>query len=195
MSEIVGESYASQGQARGPRGTDAAEPYWESGAQKVPAWIVDVHTAKRQGLLRRVGLPVGSEYDPWVRPLSDYFHSRGDQAVFPFSRQELSEYVQSNSVFEDFEWPVDKYNLWADGRLERKIEGHLKPFTIHSLRHLRATTLSMDYGFDAWDLAIHGGWTVNAIAAGITDIMARYQHIYERWDRPFAKLLRPLPID
>jgi hypothetical protein len=192
VSEIVGENYGSQNLARGPRGIDAKDVYWESGPVKEKALVIDIHTAKRSGLLRRLGL--APDYDSWVLPMGQYFWSKGESVVFPFTRQELSEYVESNQVFEGLEWPVDKYTLWSGGKVERKVEGHLKPFTIHSLRHLRATTLTMDYGFDAWDLAIHGGWTVNVIAAGITEMMARYQKIYERWDRPFPKLLRPLPL-
>ena len=75
VSEIVGENYGSQNLARGPRGIDAKDVYWESGPVKEKALVIDIHTAKRSGLLRRLGL--APDYDSWVLPMGQYFWSKG----------------------------------------------------------------------------------------------------------------------
>lgn len=71
---------------------------------------------------------------------------------------------------------------------------HLKDFTLHSLRHLRATILVEYYGFDGIDLATHGRWkpsTMGGMGSAITPVMERYLALGGQ--RPFVKLLKPLP--
>jgi hypothetical protein len=205
ISEVVGESSPGDtSEARGPRGNEAERVYYEKDDVRAKAWVAHVKTAKRGGMERWVGLPV--ELDPWASDLADYFLSQEDRLVFPFTRQAVTEFVHSNDVFEGMEWPVQEYRIFLapalrdpSGRIledasVRKIEGHMKPFTVHSLRDARATELLNDYNFDGVDLAIHGGWAVQRAVTGVTPVMARYLDLYRDWKRPFPKLLKGAPI-
>ncbi len=192
ISEIVGVSTPGDGSfARGPRGSDAKDDWWGEGFSRQKALVIDVRTAKRKGLVRRIGLP--PDFDPWVMKVAEHFWSRGDGLAFPFTRHSISEYVNENALFEGWGWPVQDYSIYeGKGIPPQKIEGHIKPFSLHSLRDVRATQLLTFYGFDGVDLAIHGGWTIQNTVAGVTSVMARYLDIYQDWRRPFPKLMKNL---
>lgn len=191
VSEVVGYSSPGEGsEARGPKGSDAKRELTKVGTKEYKALVVDVRTAKRKGMLRRVGL--AADFDPWVPQVADYFYERGEEVAFDFSQRALREYVSSNRLFDGWLWQVDDYLIGEEGTWS-KVPGHMKRFSIHSLRDVRATTLLSFYGFDGADLAIHGGWTVNRAVTGISQVMARYLKFYEQWERPFPKLLKALP--
>lgn len=217
ISEVVGVS--SPGDtgpdytARGPTGEDAVAEYYEAPNPydkdrqlKEKALVISVKTAKRRGMIRRIGLP--ADHDPWVRETAKYFwNNNGNQKepVFPFTRQALWMYMESNQVFEGLTWMVKDYSILLapakrdnEGNLLQKadskfVKEHLKRFTVHSLRDVRATQLIMEYDFDGTDIAIHGGWAISQAEAGVSTVMSRYINLYETWQRPFKKLLPSKP--
>ena len=69
------------------------------------------------------------------------------------------------------------------------VEGHMKQFTVHSLRDARATEL-LSKGFDGVDLGIFGGWAMQRLVTGVTAVMSRYIDIYKQWGIPFPKLMK-----
>lgn len=200
-SETVGRAYSPE-TAYGPKGNDAEPSVWiDPTGQKNDEKAVVFHTktAKRGGMLRLIGLPLD---DPWVKPLAEFMWDRGEQEAFPLSRQEMVSYVNENDVFEGLVWPVQEYLIFeapavrnAQGQIVqaakvKEVEGHMKPFTVHSLRDARATYLLNERHFDGVDLAIHGGWAINRTVTGISPVMARYvRPIYQQWERPFPKLM------
>ena len=207
VSEVVGKTNLSDGyEARGPVPSDAFDTFYEAPniydqtPRREKALVIKVRTAKREGMLRMVGLP--ADYDPWVRETASYFWSRPEgERVFPFSRQDLGDYARSNNVFEGLLWTVRKYQIVLErakrdqqGRIieEPKVKAvseHPKPFTLHSLRDARATQLLLENSFEGVDLAIHGGWAINRAETGVSAVMSRYLDIYKEWKRPFRKLL------
>lgn len=207
VSEVVGKGNPSDGyEARGPTPKEAIDLFYEAPnkyddvTRKEKALVVIVKTAKRDGMERWVGLP--ADYDPWVKETARYFWSRPEgEKVFPFTRQALGDYARSNNVFEGFLWTVRKYQIVLE-RAKRDQQGnvveeakvkaileHPKPFTIHSLRDARATSLMLENNFVGLDLAIHGGWAINRAEVGVSAVEARYLDIYKEWKKPFKKLL------
>lgn len=207
VSEVVGRGNPSDGyDAIGPTPEQAVDVFYEApniydeATRREKALVITIKTAKREGMIRMVGLP--ADYDPWVKETARYFWSRPErEKVFPFTRQALGDYVRSNNVFEGFIWTVRKYQIVLE-RAKRDQQGniveepkvktiseHPKAFTIHSLRDARATQLMLEYNFLGVDLAIHGGWAINRAEAGVSAVQARYLDIYKEWKKPFRKLL------
>jgi len=187
ISEVVGKVYPSDSKktaARGPRGRDATIEIFRLGPLEEEAIVFSVRTAKRDGLIRKVALPLN--YEPWAKPLYDYFQQFSpEEHVFPFYQQNIRRYCQENKVFDGLTYLIMRY---------KTVKDHIRPFTIHALRHVRTTELVEHYKFDPIDLAIYGGWkpetaTRHASSGGIlTRVMSRYLHT--QWERYFPKLLK-----
>ena len=201
ISEVVGIKYDSDNktEARGPRGSDVIKDAYVVGMRKVPCAVFTVRTAKREGKERKVALPFNPTYEPWTKPLYDYFRSKADQLVFPFSRQEV--WVHSKTAFEGLTYPIDKYSVLADARVVKTfirltktgkpvvdVPEHQRPFRLHALRHLRATELRERYQFDGFDLASYCGWRLGTIVPQISRTMERYLSL--GWASYFPKLLK-----
>lgn len=183
ISEVVGvASPGDSSVARGPKGTDARLEVYKLGPLEEPSAVFRVRTAKRGGRVRLVGLPLG--YEPWTRPLYDLFRSRGDDLIFPYTRQRVCR--ESAVCFRGLSYPIESYPS-KDGSAVRVVGRHLHPFRLHALRHLRASELVEFYGFDGVDLATYGGWTFRTAAMTPTAI-DRYLSL--GWQRYFPKLLK-----
>ncbi|NIQ07352.1 MAG: hypothetical protein GWO20_16995, partial [Candidatus Korarchaeota archaeon] len=65
ISEVVGYAYPSDKTTtpRGPRGTDATLETYLDRDRRLEAAVFTVHTAKRKGKDRYVGLPTKKEYE------------------------------------------------------------------------------------------------------------------------------------
>lgn len=189
ISEVVGYAYPSDETTtpRGPRGTDVALETYLDRDRQVEAVVFTVHTAKRKGMDRFVGLPANPEYEPWAKPLYEYFQSKGDMKVFPFTRQEM--WMHSAKAFEGLRYKVMGYKIWNQNEADPEyIPDHSRAFRLHALRHLRASELVKIYGFDGVDLAAYGGWTLAQAARMQSTIFDRYVAL--SWQKYFPKLLR-----
>ena len=185
ISEVIGKSsIADNTTARGPKGTDVELDEYRSGELKEPCVVFTVRTAKRQGKERKIALPVN--YEPWAESLFQYFKDHGPNLVFPFTRQAVGLYVRNNEVFEGLSYPIETYQIWKNGQIIRKVDGHKRPFNIHALRHLRATELVEFYGFGGRDLATYGGWTFRSF--GYPAAADRYLSL--GWHGYFHRLLK-----
>jgi len=188
ISEVVGVKYPSNHKttARGPHGSDAIKDYYMAGLKKrIPCVVFNVRTAKRDGKERKIALPLNPNYEPWTKPLYEYFKSKGDQLVFPFSRQKV--WMHSKSCFEGLTYPIETYTI-KKGEVVKKVDEHLRPFRLHALRHLRATELRERYQFDGFDLASYCGWRLGTIVPQISRTMERYLSL--GWSSYFPKLLK-----
>ncbi len=188
VSELVGCASGSDTTTPyGPRGTDVFEDTYRfppaSPVIVEPCAVFKIRTAKKKGMLRYVGLPLNPVYEPWTRPLLEYYRKRGDGHVFPFTRQTVRNY--SSKVFEGFTYVIDDYYLFQEGGAA-KVEEHQRDAANHFLRHLRASQLMSYYGFTKDQAAPFGGWKIQ----GLTESMRRY--IYLNWQAYFPNLLRPL---
>ena len=186
ISEVVGHASPKDNTtARGPSGKDAK---LDSYRDKEPCVVFSVKTAKRQGLERKVALPL--EYESWAEKVYDYFREFGDDAVFPFTRQKVGMYVDDNEVFSGLTYPIEKYKICVHQqgvKLEKVVDRHMRPYTLHALRHSRASELVDFYGFDGFNLASYGGWTFRTLAR-TTVTMDRYLSF--SWQSYFEKLLK-----
>jgi hypothetical protein len=181
ISEVIGKATPGDTTvARGPAGTDATLDTIE-GHEAV---LFNVYTAKRDGLLRVVALPI--ETEPWAKLLYDYFQSKGTAKVFPFTRQIV--WCSAKETFKGLTYPVDKYRV-VNRELQsvREVPKHDHPFALHALRHLRATELVNFYHFKAEDLAAYCGWRLTSLTK-MTTVMERY--IGLQWQDYFPKLLK-----
>jgi hypothetical protein len=163
----------------GPNGTDASIETIE-GHEAV---VLSVRTAKRKGKERIIALPV--ETEPWAKPLYNYYKRFDDTPVFPCTRQTV--WVHAKTIFEGFNYPILSYKIKRDGELTHVPE-HSKRFTLHALRHLRATELIRFYHFKAEDLAAYCGWRLTSIGK-TTSVMERYIDLSAYVDY-FPKLLK-----
>jgi len=186
VSEVIGKaSLGDTTVARGPKGSDAREDKFSWGTTLIDATVFRVKTAKRGGLERLVAVPSEKKYDPWVLTVYDYFKKRGEQTVFPFTRQRVWQY--SKEVFEGLQYPIERYRV-VKGKIVKVVDRHFRDFRTHALRHMRATELIEYYGFDGIDLSIYGGWTLRSMI-GVGSAMQRYAHL--QWRKYFPKLLKP----
>lgn len=191
ISEVVGKAYSSDDTvARGPRGSDAEQDYYRVGDHHEDAVVFSVRTAKRDGLLRKVGIPI--DYESLAIPLYDYFQEFGNKLVFPFTRQDAYRYVREHKTFQDLTYPIEKYTVWKDGKLVKTVETHQKAYGLHAIRHTRATELVEFHGFDGFNLAAYGGWTINVAQAmfGVRTPRVFSRYLYLNWQGYFPKLLK-----
>ncbi|MEN3052086.1 MAG: hypothetical protein ABC596_09780, partial [Candidatus Methanosuratincola petrocarbonis] len=188
--EVVAEAHPSDTSTPyGPRGTDVrlVEYRAPDGAREVAA-VFTVRTAKRGGRERYVALPLNPEYEPWTKPVVEYFEKKGEDEVFPFTRQYVHKVVDRERVFRNLTYPIEPYKVRTENEV-KVIELHPRPFKLHALRHLRATELVDFYGFSLEELATYGGWTLKSASIG-SSAMARYLAL--NWQGYFPKLLKPL---
>ncbi len=191
VSEIVGttntyDASHNQTLARGPTGTDVKLETFELGDIKTEAAVFTVRTAKRDGKIRKIALPLTKEYEPWTEQLYAYYMQHKDDKVFPFTRQKAWDYAQK--TFSGLSYPIEKYNQYEVKNPKPKpVRAHMKPFRTHALRHLRATELIETFGFTGFDLSVYGGWTLRSMV-GVGSAMSRYAHL--DWRRYFPKLLK-----
>lgn len=185
ISEVIGKTYAGQNPAYGPIGTDVNTDY--HGTDR--AAIFHIKTAKREGRKRLIALPLDPHIEPWTEPLMEYFKESKEQIVFPFSRQHVSRYLKLNKVFDGLSYPIETYIIIRKNLgLFKKVDRHIRAFTIHALRHLRATELVEYYGFDGFNLAAYGGWTIKTATGAATTMFDRYLSL--SWQSYFPKLLK-----
>ncbi|MFZ7137867.1 MAG: hypothetical protein ACOWW1_05565 [archaeon] len=189
ISEVVGQAAPSDyTTARGPRGTDAKLDYYLDGDVDEPCVVFTVRTAKREGIVRKVAVPVN--FEPWAKEVYNYFQGFGDRPVFPFTRQWVGRYVREHGVFEGLTYPIEKYVIVErSGKLKkiRPVSRHMRPYNLHAIRHSRASELVEFYGFDGFNLATYGGWTYKT-AARTSGVMGRYLSL--GWQSYFPKLLK-----
>lgn len=145
--------------------------------------LFNVYTQKRDGLKRIIALPL--KYEPYAEPLYEYFQEFGNSPVFNFTRQKL--WQQAKPLFEGLKYPIEKYTIWENGELQKTVDRHLKAFTLHALRHVRASELVEYYGFNGFDLSVYGGWTMRTMV-GISGQMDRYVSL--SWNSYVGKLLK-----
>lgn len=146
--------------------------------------LFNVYTQKRDGLKRIIALPL--DYEPLAEQLYDYFQQfNANEPVFNFSRQKL--WAQAKPLFHGLTYPIEKYTIWKNGELHKVVDRHIKDFTVHALRHVRASELVEYYGFNGFDLSIYGGWTMRTMV-GISGQMDRYVSL--SWQSYIGKLLK-----
>lgn len=185
ISEIVGHASPSDTTvARGFKGTDARKDSFRVGTDLIDVAVFKVATAKRGGITRLIALPFSKTYDFWVEDVYNYFLARGKNLVFPFTRQKA--WLYSKEVFKGLTYPIERYKL-VRGKVSKIVDRHERDFRTHALRHIRATELIEDYGFDGIDLSIYGGWTLTS-TIGVGSAMSRYAHL--QWRKYFPKLLK-----
>jgi hypothetical protein len=132
------------------------------------------------------------KFEPLATELYEYFREFGKDLVFPFTRQEVGAYVREHKVFKDLTYPIEKYTIWTDGKLDKTVYGHSRAYNLHALRHQRVTDLRLMYGFDGFNLAAYAGWTLRVstglMAQPIPSVLSRY--LYLNWQEYFPKLLK-----
>lgn len=189
ISEVVGKATPSDNTvARGPKGTDVRMDFYQNNNEEIPCVVFTVRTAKREGIERKVALPL--KYEPWAKEVYEYFKKTGNKIVFPFTRQVVGMYVRQNGIFKGLTYPIEKYVIVErEGELKTvtTIDRHIRSYNLHAIRHSRASELVEYYGFDGFNLATYGGWTYKT-AARVSNVMDRYLSL--GWQSYFPKLLK-----
>lgn len=170
---------SGKNQPTGPKGTDTY--LTKFGDFEIA--LFNVYTQKRDGLKRIIALP--TEYEPWALPLHNYMQQFKKNKVFNFTRQKL--WAKTKPQFRGLTYPIAKYTIWKNGEITKTVSSHRKNFTLHALRHLRATELIEYYGFTGFDLAIYGGWTMKSMV-GFSGQFDRYVSL--SWQSYIGKLLK-----
>lgn len=183
ISEVCGK-YA-------PKGVDAIPTDFD-GEEAV---LFIVRTAKREGRLRPVALPLNDKYEPWASPVYEYFASKEKMHPFKFADKWATSvrYMQweAEKAFSNLEWPLVKYTMKKNGR-KIKVPSRWKNVTSHVLRKRRSITLMLDYDFDHIDLSIYGGWTIARQSEGVPQALRSYLHVDPQSSQEPAKLLKKL---
>ncbi len=140
--------------------------------------LFTIKTAKKKGEPRFVALPLEGIYESWTDTLVNYFKDKQGK-IFNLSVRNLQ--FHAESIFKNLPYTIEKYGNKKIGVIEK----HEKQGLTHFLRHVRATNLVMDYGFDSTDIGIFCGWEI-----GLPAMAKRY--ITMEWRRYFPKLLKPI---
>jgi len=189
ISEVIGRATAGDNTtARGPKGNDVRLDYYQNGEHKEPCVVFTVRTAKREGIVRNVALPL--DYEPWAEVVYKYFQRFKTRTVFPFTRQRVGMYVRENQIFDGLTYPIEKYTIVKTVGKLKKVKTknrHFRRYNLHAIRHSRASELVEFYGFDGFNLAVYGGWTYKT-AARTSGVMDRYLSL--GWQNYFPKLLK-----
>lgn len=215
VSEAVTKTYKGDPYTtpRGPKGTDASMNIWYSpeyntqadamraqrddGVRRLfPVVVFKVATAKRRGRPRYCAVPLDPKYEPWTMELFKYFEDAGEEDVFSFGRQTV--YRRSKKVWADLAYIIEDYSVAINSqgvitgieteRETKVVDRHLRTFTTHALRHLRASDLVNYYGFTGVDLSAFGGWTLST-SMRVSRSVDRYVAL--DWRAYFPKLLKP----
>jgi len=160
-----------------------------------PIVIFKINTAKRMGRERHIALPLNEEYESWTKDLLKYFLNRfevikrrgvfsNNKKVFSFHPRTLQRH--GRKVFEGFVYPIESYSTFSDKK--NVVSRHTRQLTTHGLRHMRATDLMMNYGFDVIDLTIFMGWTFKTSLGFSPSSMDRY--VMTQWSRFITKLFK-----
>jgi len=170
---------SGRNKATGPKGTDTRID--EYGDFEIA--LFNIYTQKRDDMKRIIALPI--KYEPMALPLHEYMTKFGSRPVFDFTRQKL--WVEGKPQFNELTYPIYKYTIWENGKLTKTVESHTKNFTLHALRHLRAGELVEFYGFNGFDLATYGGWTMRSTVQ-VSGMFDRYVSL--DWRSYIGKLLK-----
>lgn len=105
---------------------------------------------KERGVCRACAIPLDSKFEPWAKPLYDFFREFGEEYPFGFTKRSHSRYVQE--AFNEFVWHKADYG----GR--KKVRTRPTPFRSADLRMMRMKNLKEFYRFSEIDLALFGAW-------------------------------------
>lgn len=180
---------------RGPRMRDLEIQEDDNGGEVA---LFNVNTAKRGGILRVCALPLDPSYEPWTKRVVQYFEKfEPEEHVFPMTRQKV--WGQARECWEDLVYPIEDYDRvlvdeegdvirQENGKADKhRVNRHMRPFTTHAIRHIRATDLVVYYGFNGPNLAAFAGWTLST-AMGVSSSINRYVQL--NWRSYYPKLLK-----
>ena len=179
VSEVIGRCSPSDvtTEARGITGKDAYTTRFKFRNDLFDIVVFTVRTAKRNGKIRKIALPIEKTFEPFTEKLFDYVKQFGSDFVFPFTRQKA--WQRSTEIFKGLEYPIETYKISIKGTKQPPVLEHMKPFRTHALRHLRATELLEVYDFSGVELSLYGGWTLKS-TVGVGSSLSRYAHLHYR---------------
>jgi hypothetical protein len=167
--------------------------------KKIPIVVFKIKVAKQhlevgeEPPFRLVALPFEEKYEPWSKPLYEYFQKAGEDYVFPFNRSKVWYYLTfKQPVFEGMHYRIKKYNYMRTGEVTFKVFSHMRKLKIHGLRHIRVDEVTKIYDFDGMDLGAYVGWSLRSAQQGapIPSMVSVYADIRENWQRYIRKLCK-----
>ena len=176
-----------------PDYNNAQEVNFNLGGFSFPAVIFIVNNIKPEdrGKNRICAIPLDTEFEPWAKPLYNWFKKHGDEYPIKYSMRNHQRYA--GIYFKDLSWLKEKY---------RKVERRISPFRLADLRKLRIKNLKEFYHFDEVDLALSCAWNEKP-----RDALLSYQIenvlktsididdlniVKKRAEKYVSKLLRPI---
>ena len=183
ISELVAKKCPSQTHTKvyGVRGSFAKKATYHKGKERHDVAVFSIPTAKHNGSIRQIALPLEKKYEPFAESLLGYIQEFGDDYVFPITAQQA--YVMSKELFDGLTYPIEEYRKT---KLLPYIPKHMKDFRTHALRHVRASELIDVFDFNAPELSLYGGWSLRGLT-GASSALSRYTHL--QWKKYFPKLL------
>jgi hypothetical protein len=168
--------------------------------KKIPVGVFKIKIAKQhlepgeEAPYRLIALPLVDEFEPWAKEMFSYFESAGTDYVFPFSRQDVWEYItHEQRIFESLNYRIKKYNYFKGLLLEEpeekgfKVLSHNRKLKGHGIRHVRVDELLKRWEFDGVDIAAYVGWSMGKEGP---EMMSNYAEIREMWQRYIKKLCK-----
>ena len=199
LSEVCGEN--------APKGNDAHQITFKINGEIIPAvlFIVKNIKPKERGEFRACAIPLDPKYEPWAKPLLEWFREYGERCPFWFGKKKIKprsnqRYLQlkAEKVFNNFIWQKAEYRR-APGEIVKR---RYNPFRSSELRKLRRKNLKEFYLFNEVDLALFGAWNEPVsdvrIRSEIENILSTelkkddIESLKKRSKKYFEMLLRPL---
>lgn len=135
-----------------PQESNISETTMKINGQNVPAIMFLIDTMKKQ-IIRPCVIPLDEKYEPWAKPLLEYFLDKEGDYPFNFCMRAIQR--EARTVFSGDIWWRGEY---ISSRTGERVSADPLPFTLKSLRSLRKQNLIEYYSFNDIDLAIFGGW-------------------------------------
>ena len=135
--------------------------------------LFNLRTAKRQGTLRTIALPVNQV---WLDEIVEYFKNSRGKKVFKYGESSVTHLLANE--FNGLKYFIERYTLKPN---YIAIPRHEREMRSHALRHLRLSELVNVYGFDYLDLATFAGWKMAGMAS---------RYVTMAWGRYIDKFLK-----
>jgi hypothetical protein len=158
--------------------------------QRLPVAFFKIRLAKKYSVsYKMVGLPLSAKYEPWTEQIYRYYKKRGNELVFPFSRQDVWEHIhRKQKIFKGLIYTTKKTTVTTSDKFRVIKPAHKHTFGMQALRIIRTDELIDRYNFNPLDLTEFIGISVKIMNMPIRRDTSKTN---DYWKHSVRKLCKP----